>query len=327
MAKKSNSTTTKKLKAKRPVVKSKPKAAKVKVKTIAKSRASKSVAKPQPTKLPSVWQITKSAALTLWEHRRLFIIITVIYGLLGLILVQGLATGTDVGNLKGQLDKIFTGHLGALVSGFSIFTILLTSSGNSSSQSSAYQLFITLITSLAIIWALRKVMSGDKMRVRDAYYRGMYPLIPFMLVLLVIGLQLIPLIVGSTLYNIVSSNGIAVHVIEKIMWIIIFGLLVLSSLYMLSSSLFALYIVTLPDMTPIKALRSAKKLVRNRRWIVLRKILCLPAILLVVAGLIMIPIIIFAAPLSQFIFFILSTLTLIMAHAYMYTLYRNLLSE
>ncbi len=53
----------------------------------------------------------------------------------------------------------------------------------------------------------------------------------------------------------------------------IFFLLAMLTLIYVKSSLFALYIVTLPDMTPMKALRSARELARYRRWTVLRKIL------------------------------------------------------
>ncbi|MDB5170334.1 MAG: hypothetical protein JWO35_28 [Candidatus Saccharibacteria bacterium] len=286
-------------------------------------------AKPRRiVKLPNVWLLTKKATLTLWEHKRLFVAITLIYGLLNLVLVQGLASGTDVGSLKDQLSSVFTGNFGAIASSLSIFAVLVGSSGNGSSQTAgAYQLFIALITSLAIIWALRQVLLGNKLRARDAYYRGMYPLVPFILVLLIVGLQLIPLIVGSSLYSIVISNGIAVYFVEKLMWAVAFGLLGLLSAYMLSSSLFALYIVTLPDMTPMKALRSARELVRHRRWTVLRKVLCLPVILLVAAALIMVPIIIVLTPLAQWIFFLLTMFSLAAVHAYMYTLYRELLNE
>lgn len=308
-------------KAKRPTAKPKPKS------LIAKS-ATEPIIKQPHVKLPSVWALTKKSAITLWEHKRLFIIITLIYGLLNLLLVQGLASGTDVGGLKTQLNNVFTGHFGAVASSLSIFAVLVSSSGNGSSQTAgAYQLFIALITSLAIIWALRQVMLGGKLRVRDAYYRGMHPLIPFILVLIVIGLQLIPLVIGSAIYSIVITNGIAVQLIEKIVWLVIFGLLALLSLYMISSSLFALYIVTLPDMTPIKALRSARNLLRNRRWTALRKIICLPVILLVIAGIIMVPIIILLTTLAQWIFFILTMFSLVAIHAYMYTLYRELLNE
>jgi hypothetical protein len=279
-------------------------------------------------RLPNVWQLTRLTARTLWQHRRLFIGITLTYGLLNLILVQGLANSTNVASLKNELNQVFTGHFGSLASSLSVFVVLVGGAGNSSSQTAgAYQLFLALITSLAVIWALRQVLAGGKLRIRDAYYRGMYPLIPFILVLIAVGLQLIPLLIGSLLYGTVTTNGIAVYFAEKLLWALLYAALALLSLYMISSSLFALYIVTLPDMTPLKALRSARELVRYRRWTVLRKVLWLPLLLLVVAAIIMVPIIILLTPLAQWVFFLLTMFALVAVHAYMYTLYRELLNE
>ncbi len=281
-----------------------------------------------PAKLPNVWRLTRMAAITLWNHKRLFVGIILIYGLLNLILVQGLSSSTNVDSLKHELNQVFTGHLGSLASGLSVFVVLLSSAGNGSSQTAgAYQLFLVLVASLAVIWALRQVSSGASFRIRDAYYRGMYPLVPFILVLLVIGLQLIPLLIGSTLYGIVTTNGIAVYAVEKLVWGLLFALLALLTLYMLSSSLFALYIVTLPDMTPLKALRSARELSRYRRWTVLRKIICLPIVLLIIAAIIMLPIITWLTPVTQWVFFLLTMFSLAAVHAYMYTLYREMLNE
>ncbi len=281
-----------------------------------------------PVKLPNVWRLTKTTARTLWQHRGLFIGITLVYGLLNLILVQGLANSTNVSSLKDQLNQVFTGHLGSLASSLSIFVVLLGGAGNSSSQTAgAYQLFLALITSLAVIWALRQVLAGAKLRVRDAYYRGMYPLIPFILVLIVIGLQLIPLLIGSLLYSIITANGIAVSPAEKFVWAALYGLLAALSLYMISSSTFALYIATLPDMTPRKALKSARELVRYRRWTILRKVLWLPLLLITAAAIIMIPIIIWVTALAQWVFFLLTMFALVAVHAYMYTLYRELLND
>ncbi len=281
-----------------------------------------------PARLPNVWQLTNLAAQTLWDNKKLFIGLTLVYGLLNLVLVQGLSSNADVASLKHTLNQVFTGHLGSLGSSLSVFVVLVDLAGNSSSPTAGvYQLVLALIVSLAIIWALRQRLAGHHIRVRDAYYRGMYPLIPFILVLIVVGLQLIPLLVGSTLYALVINNGIAVHVIEKLIWLLVFILLSLWTLYMLSSSLFALYIVTLPDMTPLKALRSARELVKHRRWTALRKILCLPIILLVIAAALMVPIIVWLTPLAQWLFFILTMFVLVAVHAYMYTLYREFLNE
>lgn len=281
-----------------------------------------------PIRLPSVYWLTKTAFNTVWAHKKLFGAITLIYGLLNLLLVQGIAGASDIGGLKSTLDQAFNGQFGGLGSGLSVFAVMLSSSGNASSQTAgAYQLLLTLIGSLAIIWALRQTLMGKDVKIKEPFYKGMYPLIPFILVLLVVGLQLLPMLIGASIYSIVVSNGIAVLFVEHLLWAIIYGLLALLSLYMISSSLFALYIVTLPNMTPMKSLRSARELVRYRRWTVLRKIICLPIILLIVAAIIMVPIIVWLTPLAQWTFFVLTMTALLAVHAYMYTLYRELLNE
>jgi hypothetical protein len=281
-----------------------------------------------PVKLSSGWQIFKHAITTLWTAKKLFFGILVVYGLLTLVLVQGLGNTSDIQSLKDSFNSATQGQLGHLVSGLAIFSFLVASSGNSASTSSSpYQTILILFISLVVIWALRQTMAGAKVRVRDAFYQGVYPLVVFLLVLLVVCLQLLPMYLGSQLYAFVISSSIAVLFVEKLLWGMLFFLLILLSLYMLSSSLFALYIVTLPGMTPMKALRSARELVRYRRWTVLRKLLYLVFILLLVALIIMLPFILFITPLAVWVFFVLSLVGIVLIHAYMYTLYRELLVE
>jgi hypothetical protein len=155
----------------------------------------------------------------------------------------------------------------------------------------------------------------------------MYSLIPFIIVLIIIGLELIPLLIGGSLYSAVMTNGIAVGGLEKILWALVFLILALVSLYLITSTIFALYIVTLPDMTPMKALRSARQLVRHRRWLVMRKVLFLPVIIIFIALIIMVPVILLITPAASWIFLIFSLACLVFIHSYLYALYRELLNE
>jgi hypothetical protein len=281
-----------------------------------------------PVKLPNVWKLTTTTALIIWRNKVLFLGIAAIYGLLSLILVQGLTTSANATTLKSTFEHLAHGHFGAISSSLGAFAILIGStSATSGPTSGPYQFIVALTSSLAIIWALRQIVAGKRVRIRDTYYRGMYPLFPFILVLLVICIQLIPFLIGAKLYVTVITSGIAAHFIEKALWFLLFAVLALWSLYMICSSLFALYIVTLPDMAPIIALRSARGLVRHRRWIVLTKILYLPLILLILIALIMLPVILVITPLALPVFFVLSLIALVIVHSYMYTLYRELLNE
>jgi hypothetical protein len=280
-----------------------------------------------PMRLPNIYRLSRSSISVLNRHRRLFASIVIVYGIASLLLSQSLGT-SDVSSLKDQLNQIFTGNFGQLASSFLVFVSLVSSAGNGSSQvASAYQIFLTIIVSLAVIWALRQVVADSKVRMRDAYYQGMTPLIPFLLVLAAISLQLVPLLVGTSLYSLVTANGIATLAAEKFLWGLLSGLLALLSFYMVSSSLFALYIVTLPNMTPLKALRSARALVRYRRWTVLRKVIFLPILLVILAAVIMVPIILFVSAIAQWAFFVLTMASVVVVHSYLYTLYRELLNE
>ncbi|MDB5164560.1 MAG: hypothetical protein JWL89_186 [Candidatus Saccharibacteria bacterium] len=332
MAKKSGKTVTRRASAKtntttQPAVAAQAEPRRIRLGSYKSMRLQKRI--KHPILLPNVWLLTKSTARLLWGQKKLFIGITLVYGLLNLVLVQGLVAGTtDVASLKDQLNQVSNGHFSALGSSLSVFVVLVGSAGNKSDQTAgAYQLFLALIGSLAIIWALRQAVAGNVLRIRDAYYRGMYPLVPFILVLAVVGLQLLPLLIGSVVYSAAISGGLATIAAEKLAWGLFYGALALLSLYMVSSSLFALYIVTLPDMTPLKALRSARELVRYRRWTVLRKVLALPVVLLLIAAVVMLPIIILLTPLAQWVFFLLTMFALLGVHSYMYTLYRELLNE
>lgn len=277
-------------------------------------------------RVPNSFIIFKKCLKHLFKYWKLFLGITLVYALLTLILVKGFGLSTALADIKSSLEALFQGKTNNLTTGFTLFTFLLGSAGGTTSpQASVYQTFLIVVVSLVIIWSLRHTYTGTKVSVKEAYYKGLAPLIPFVLVLFVIGLELIPMIIGNFLYAVAVNNSIAVTLLEKSLWVLLMFFLALLSLYMITSTIFALYIVTLPDLTPMQALWSARELVRYRRWSILRKILFLPLLLVILAALIVVPIILVATPIAAWIFFALTMLSLPLIHSYMYSLYRELL--
>lgn len=282
--------------------------------------------KPDVTKLPNVWQLLKASVATLYQNWRLFSGIVLIYGLLSLVLVYGLNVGTGIVETKAALDETFTDTFSQLAANTSLFLQMFDSTSAATNQAAGvYQFVLTITVSMALIWALRQIYAKNKVRVRDAFYRGMYPLATFVIVLTVIAIQLLPAITGIFLYDQVMNNGIAVTGIEVGLWASLAIVLAIFSLYMVSSSLFALYIVCLPDMTPLKALRSARNLVRYRRWAVMRKVIFMPAVIIIAEALLVIPILLVATPVAPWIFLILNMAAIAVLNSYMYKLYRSLL--
>lgn len=280
----------------------------------------------QKRALPGAFKLFRGSLRHLGRHRRLYGGLVVVYLVLTLVIVKGFAVSSGVGEVKEVLQEVFTGKSGSLLTGLTLYGFLLASTGATPSEvAGLYQSILALLVTLAVIWSLRQTHAGTRTTVRQTFYKGMYPLIPFLLTLGVVVLQLIPLAIGGWLYQVVIVGQIAVTAAEQVIWGLFIAMLAILSFYMLTSSLFALYIVTLPDMTPLRALRSARELVRNRRWQVMRKILALPLLVVLLTGVLMVPLIIVAAGLAEWVFLGLSMATLVVIHSYLYALYRELL--
>jgi hypothetical protein len=241
--------------------------------------------------------------------------IVLVYDLIKLFFASGL-----VGNASSVVGNF---HSGKFADALSSFSSLLT---GSSDQTATMQTVLFVIESLVIIWTLRHLFSGEQIGIKHAYYHSTSSLIPFVLVLFVIILQLLPITISSAIFAIILSSIVGNSFVEAI-FTFLFVASAFWSIYMLCSSVFALYIITLPNMEPRSALKSAKNLVANRRWHVIRRLLFLPLLIIVVMGVFTVPLILYAKFLVTPTFFILSMLSILFAHTYLYSFYRGLLKN
>jgi hypothetical protein len=250
--------------------------------------------------------------------------IVLVYLILNIIFASGISNiSATFDNIKTDLN---TGGGHGLWHAAGGFGSLVGSAGaSSSSTGSALQSMLFVLESLVIIWALRHLLSGQAITVKQAYYRSMAPLIPFLLVIFVIIIQLMPITLGGVILTFVATSVLTSTAAATAFTTIVFILLAAWSVYMVSASIFGVYIVTLPDMQPRLALRSAKDLVRFRRWPVIRKVMFLPIFIVAVMGVIIVPLILFAQAIVPAVFYLLSMLAILFAHAYLYSLYRELL--
>jgi hypothetical protein len=247
--------------------------------------------------------------------------------LLNLALVKGISSSVSLTDLKSTINDVYDGGISNWVSSLAVFSVLLTTKGSGLNDvAGLLQFLLILISSLAIIWMLRHVLTGKKVRVRDSFYKGMYPLVPSLLVVALLAIELVPMLLGMSLYVNVVQSGIAATAWEVVVWTIILIGLTALSLFLVIPTIMSSYIATLPDMTPVLAIKSGWNLVRARRWSVLRKIVFLPLALLILIVLIMMPIIMFVTPIAQGAFFVLTMVGILVIHSYLYTLYRELLT-
>lgn len=192
---------------------------------------------------------------------------------------------------------------------------------------SVYQLILFVLFTLAFIWAFRAYSSGDRtFTTKDMFYKSTSSLTQFMLVLATITIAIFPLIVSLFLYETLISGLIAVSGLQRTLVYGICGLLAFVSIRFLTGWGFGLYISGLPGMTPVPALKYGTKLVFGRRLTVLRKLSVFTLLLVAVLCLVLLPCVLWLPLLAPWLFFAFSVVVMPISHAFIYTLYKELLA-
>lgn len=298
----------------------------------------------RPVALPGYIAFTNEVHRTVWGYRRLFIPLLVIYLVLYSVLV-GIASQETYGTLSDTIKELgneaFDGSFSALGQAGVLFLSIGTS-GITGSLSEAQQIFsvlLLLMLWLTIVWLLRNKMAGHSVRMRDGLYSSGSPLFASVVVALVIVVQLLPIGIAAIGYSAASNSGLLNGGVEAMLFWIAAGLLAVLSLYWVTSSLFAMIIVTLPGMYPWRALQTSSKIVMGRRIMLLLRTLWMILVVAISWTLLLIPFILLDIwlksiwpqiawlPIVPVVLMIASTLAATWIFTYIYLLYRKVVDH
>lgn len=294
----------------------------------------------RPIVLPGLWALTAEVFLVFWRYRTLFIPLALLYAILYGVLV-GLTSQTTYSELSLALEDLggeaFGGDWGAFSQVGALFVAVMTS-GLGVALTEAQQIFAVLLglmVWLSVVWLLRNRMAGHAVNLRDGLYSSASPLFATIVVSFVIVLQLVPVAIAAIGYAAASSTGLLSGGVEAMLFWFAAGLLALLSFYWVAGSLFALVVVTLPGMYPLKALKNSGDIVFGRRLVLLTRMLWMGSIIFVLWALVLVPLIGFDywlkvtwvqlewVPLVPVVLLILSSCTLVWTSIYVYLLYRK----
>jgi hypothetical protein len=146
---------------------------------------SKPVSKKKKTKklaqksigVPSSLSLLRDSLSFIYRHKRILLGVVAVFFVLYLVMIRSGST-FDL----DATDQLISNQLGTneMVNKAILTGILLGSGGSSQSGvGSLSAFFLFVIGSLAFIWAIRHLAAGKIFKIRDAYYKGMYPLVPF----------------------------------------------------------------------------------------------------------------------------------------------------
>jgi len=288
--------------------------------------------------MPGYWAFTNEVRRTLWQNRRLFLGVVLIYTLLSVVAV-GMISQDTYSELSDYLQEagaeVVGGNVGMLTRALVVFGATVMGDLNGGTLSEAQQLYsalLALLCWLTVVWLLRQRLAGHKVKLRDGIYSSGSPIVASLIVLLVVIVQLLPLAIGFIGLQTAQASGIAQGGVEAMLLWFVIGLLGVLSLYWLTGSLIGFVLVTLPGMYPFKALKEAGELVLGRRLRLMLRLVWLMAIVVITWAVVLIPIILLDRllhiewlPLVPVAVVLVGALTVVWTATYIYLLYRKLI--
>lgn len=299
-------------------------------KTTVPKKKSSQKSKPKKIKyqivLSSSWSLFKKSLRTIEYQKKFLSFAVVSYAVLSALLVVKISSFDHVSRVKSTyVHGLLTIGKNLSASLSTLGSLSGTVGGSNNSASSVLQFLLFLIFSLIFIKAIREASRSRKLKFSDGVYTSCYPIIQFLLVIIILALESIPILFATYFFNTIFSNGIAPSWIERTIWTIVCAAFLLFGLYLLISSIFSLFIVTLPNMRPWASIKSSWKLVKSRRLLVARKIIAMIVSLFVGLGILALILVWLLPVISAWVLLILGLMSFVLVYTYMYSLYRELL--
>ncbi len=281
---------------------------------------------------------------TLVARRGVFLRLAALFSLITIVLV-GVASQDTVFELTENFESVSQGIFGGGLDQVTEASLLLIAgiNGNFTGEvSEAQQLYsgiIFLLIWLTTVWLLRAQLAGKKPQFRDGLYASGAPIVSTALVGLLLLIQLLPAGIAALVYAAAFSSGLLENPFYSVIASVGGVLLIVLSLYLITSTFMALVAVTLPGMYPWKAIRVAGDLVVGRRLRILYRLLWCAFVVLFVGAIILLPLLIAisslqqafsilaAIPIIPIVFAIAATIGTLYSSAYVYLLYRKVVDD
>ena len=187
---------------------------------------------------------------------------------------------------------------------------------------------IFLVLWLTTIFILRQRMAGHQLKLRDALYNAMTPLIQTFVVFLAAVFECLPIFIVVIAYSTALETDLFALPFYAFLFLVFAGVMILLSAYLLSSTLIALIAVSAPGIYPVPAFKAATELMMGRKVKFVLRLIALLLFLGAIWAAIMVPLAMLlavAAPVALAVIEILACFSSIYVTAYLYLYYRWML--
>lgn len=259
------------------------------------------------TELPSLTSQASAAFKMFFKFWKIFLPLLLIFVGLYIFLIGAMSENTlaDVkANVEQTNKDVADGKIGTV--GKAGLTLLgIISTGGLTTMNDAQIVIAVLLFTiiwLVTIYLARHLLAGhQEIKMRDGFYSALSPLVSTLVVGLIIFLEAIPIMLTIIVFQVALTTEFLSTPFYALLFFMFAALMITLSLYLLSSSFFAIIVVSAPGLYPLTAVRMAKNLIMGRRLRFLIRVFYLVIIVALLYLLLLMPAIILDGALkSQF---------------------------
>lgn len=259
------------------------------------------------TELPSLTSQASAAFKMFFKFWKIFLPLLLIFVGLYIFLIGAMSENTlaDVkANVEQTNKDVADGKIGTV--GKAGLTLLgIISTGGLTTMNDAQVVIAVLLFTiiwLVTIYLARHLLAGhQEIKMRDGFYSALSPLVSTLVVGLIIFLEAIPIMLTIIVFQVALTTEFLSTPFYALLFFMFAALMITLSLYLLSSSFFAIIVVSAPGLYPLTAVRMAKNLIMGRRLRFLIRVFYLVIIVALLYLLLLMPAIILDGALkSQF---------------------------
>lgn len=268
----------------------------------------------------------------IWENKWLFTKFVLLYTLI-LSVVIGMSSQESYTTIREALSEADLQLWLQVPALFVQGLVNATSVGDATRQ--PIFIFTLVMGWLVLIFLIRHLYNGQRLKLRDGLYNAGAPIIPAGILAIVIIVQMLPMSLAMMVYSSLTNAGLinsGVRIENMAAWCAL-TLVAVLTIYWMITSVLCMVTITLPGIYPLRAYFETSKLVSGRRVKILMRVLVMFLPLMLMWLLLLTPFVVLdiytktSLPIVLMVSIVLVAMSLVWAAAYVYMLYRRILDS
>ena len=254
------------------------------------------------TNIPGFMQHIFASFRMIVANYKLFLPFLVLMVVVSIILI-GMMGESNYTELKEAVERSGGEDAGSVTKAWMMLVSTFSTgglAGGSKEVTMAFSILIFLTIWLVTIFIIRHKMVGHEIKLRDALYNAMTPLISTLAIFVIVIIECIPLFILIIAYAAAIQTNFLSTPFYALLFLGFALLMLVLSGYLLSSSVIALLAASAPGLYPMVALNAASELMMSRRIKFVLRLIVLLITIIIMWIVVMVPMILFDMFMKQF---------------------------